>query len=387
MARTNIGSRWTPELTISQDPVSGATVRQLTDYKAHSHHFYFTYPGWYDDGRKIVIYSDRENRTNLFGVDLTSGDITQLTDLDPAIKVGGLSKNPVREEIYFTCGDTLTALDLTTLNTRPLYTRPQGYVGGSADATADGKYLCAGYTQDLSDRFMVDLGNGYIGFNEYWEAHPHSMICKIPIDGGDTQLVFEDHSWLGHFNASPKLPNIITFCHEGPWHKVDNRIWGLDIETGKTWKIRPTAPGEMVGHEYWMSDGEHIGYHGRVASGPIYGAIRYDNTDQVEGPFDYHCWHLHSHMLDLVVGDGDAQDPYLLLWRFKGGEFQGPKVLVWHRGSFHTQNVHVHPCVNAQGTQIIYTADPQGYGQVFIVDVPEFDSLPDRSQVTKNKEV
>jgi len=96
---------------------------------------------------------------------------------------------------------------------------------------------------------------------------------------------------------------------------------------------------------------------------------------------------LHSHMLDLVVGDGDAQDPYLLLWRFKDGEFQGPKVLVWHRGSFHTQNVHVHPCVNAQGTQIIYTADPQGYGQVFIVDVPEFDSLPDRSQVTKNKEV
>jgi len=50
MARTNIGSRWTPELTISKDPVSGATVRQYTNCKAHS--------------------------TNLFGVDLTSGDIT-----------------------------------------------------------------------------------------------------------------------------------------------------------------------------------------------------------------------------------------------------------------------------------------------------------------------
>ena len=79
--------------------------------------------------------------------------------------------------------------------------------------------------------------------------------------------------------------------------------------------------------------------------------------------------------------------PVLLLWRFRDGEFQGPKVLVWHRGSFHTQNVHVHPCVNPQGTQIVYTADPQGYGQVFCVDVPEFDSLPDRSQVTRNKEV
>jgi hypothetical protein len=26
---------------------------------------------------------------------------------------------------------------------------------------------------------MVYLGNGYIGFNEYWETHPHSMIYKI----------------------------------------------------------------------------------------------------------------------------------------------------------------------------------------------------------------
>jgi len=386
MSKTGIGSRWTPELTISQDPASGATVRQLTNYMGHSSHFYFTYPCWYDNGRKIVIYSDRENRTNLFGVDLESGDITQLTDLDQANHIGGLSKNPVREEIYFTYGDTLMALGLASLDTRLLYTCPKGYVGGSANATADGKYICAGYHQDLSDRFMIDLGHGYVGFHEIWEAHPHSMIVKIPIDGGDSQVVFEDHSWLGHFNASPTLPDIVTFCHEGPWTKVDNRIWGLNLRTGATWKIRPTSPGEAVGHEYWMPDGEHIGYHGRGATGPMYGSIRYDNADQIESPFDYHCWHFHSYRLDLVVGDGDAQNPYLLLWRFKDKEFQGPKALVWHRGSFHTQRVHLHPCFNAQGTQIVYTADPQGYGQVFIVDVPEFDSLPDRTAVTKNKE-
>jgi hypothetical protein len=40
MARTNIGSRWTPELTISKDPVN------------------------------------QENHTNLLGADLTSSDIT-----------------------------------------------------------------------------------------------------------------------------------------------------------------------------------------------------------------------------------------------------------------------------------------------------------------------
>ena len=382
MARIGIGSRWESELNVYQDPVSGATVHQLTNYKGHSSHFYFTYPCWYDKGRKIVFYSDRENRTNLFGVDLESGDITQLTDLDPAQdRIGGLSKNPVREEIYFYHGDTLMALDLASLDARPLYTRPEGYVGGSANATADGKYLCAGYREDLSDKILMDLGHGYVGFDECWEAHPHSMIVKIPVDGGPSEVVYEENYWLGHFNASPKLPNIVTFCHEGPWHKVENRIWGLDLDTGKTWQIRPNAPGEAIGHEYWMQDGEHIGYHGRTPEGPVYGSIRYDNADQVEVPFEGHCWHFHSTMLDLVVGDGDSDNPYLLLWRFGDGQFEGPKVLAWHRGSFHIQRVHLHPCFNTEGTQIVYTADPQGYGQVFVVDVPDLDSLPDRDSL------
>lgn len=134
---------------------------------------------------------------------------------------------------------------------------------------------------------------------------------------------------------------------------------------------------------YWMADGEHIGYHGSNAKGGLFGSICYDNTDHVESPFSGHCWHFHSHLLDLVVGDGDAQNPYLLAWRFRDGAFQGPKVLAWHRGSFHTQQVHVHPCVHAQGTKVLYTADPQGYGQVFIVDVPDWDALPDRSGVKK----
>lgn len=383
MAKTGIGAHWTPELKVSDDPISGATVRQLTDYRGHSNHFYFTYPCWYDSGRKIVFYSDRENRTNLFGVDLTTGEILQLTDYDEGVKLDGLSKNPVREEIYFYCDGVLTALDLSTLRTRELFKIPAGYRGGSANATADGQYLVTGYTQDLSDRFLVDLGHGYVGFREIWEAHPHSQIAKIPVDGGEAQVIYEEDYWLGHFNASPKLPHVMTFCHEGPWQRVENRIWGLNTETGEVWQIRPNAPDEAIGHEYWLQDGEHIGYHGRTPSGPVYGAIRYDNTDQIEAHFEGRCWHFHSFMLDLVVGDGDVHRPYLLLWRFREGVFEGPKVLAWHRGSFHIQRVHPHPCFNNEGTQIIYTADPQGYGQVFVVDVPEFDELPDLEDVQR----
>ncbi|MBI5032186.1 MAG: PD40 domain-containing protein [Chloroflexi bacterium] len=385
----NAGRTWKSELIDTYDPVTGARVRQLTDYFGHSNHFYFTYPCWYDNGRKLVIASDRENRTNFFGVDLTNGEMTQLTDLDPAegnIGAQSMTKNPRREEIYFYQGKTVFALDLKTLVRRPLFTIPPGYNPQSANATADGNYLVTGYTQDLSDRFQVDLGHGYVGFREIWEAHPHCVIIRIALDTGAVENIFEDHCWLGHLNTSTTLPHIMTFCHEGPWDKVDNRIWGLNLQTRETWKIRATAPGERVGHEYWMDDGEHIGYHGYIANGTIYGSIRYDNTDQVEAPFEFHSWHFHSFRLDHVVGDGDAQNPYLLLWRMKDGKFEGPKALVWHRASFHTQRQHVHPCFSADGKQIVYTADPQGYGQVFIVDIPDWDALPDRNSLEKRSE-
>ena len=235
-ATTNAGRRWPSELTVHKDPVSGAAVRQLTNYRAHSNHSYFTYPCWYDQGRKLVIASDRDNRVNLFGVDLESGELTQLTDWDPA-KVSNrhsLSKNPVREEIVFFYDDTVSVLDLATLQSRPLMKRPPGYTGNLADFTADGKYVVTGFSQDLSDRFPVDLAHGYIGFHEIWAAKPHSTIWKIPLEGGEPQRVYEENYWLGHFNASPKLPHLITFCHEGPWNKVDNRIWGLDLEHRQT---------------------------------------------------------------------------------------------------------------------------------------------------------
>ncbi|MEZ4637917.1 MAG: oligogalacturonate lyase family protein [Caldilineaceae bacterium] len=102
------------------------------------------------------------------------------------------------------------------------------------------------------------------------------------------RTAWEENAWIGHVNTSPTIPNLLTFCHEGPWHEVDNRIWGLNIDSGDTWQIRPrTHPGEKVGHEYWYADGEHLGYHGYSAdsSHKFFGRIRYDNTDQLEVSF------------------------------------------------------------------------------------------------------
>jgi oligogalacturonide lyase len=104
----------------------------------------------------------------------------------------------------------------------------------------------------------------------------------------------------------------------------------------------------------------------------------YDNTEPVEAEIEGSSRHFHSNTLDVVVGDGTPQQPSLLLWRYRQGEgkFEGPRRLFGHRGSWHIQTVHVHPRFSPDGRQVLCTADPNGYGNLYLVDVPEFDSLP-----------
>ena len=368
------------------DTVTGVPITQLTEHKAHSHHTYFTNPGWYDDGKSLLFASDRGNATNLYSMDLESTEFRQLTDLPDGREVESnlfhsTSINPTRAEAYFWHGRELVALDLRTLEQRILHRTPEMFgAGGTTNVTADGAHVMISYSEDLSHRFRMDMGNGYVGFREYWQARPLSRILRVSTADGSEEIVHEDRSWIGHVNTSPNHPHLLTFCHEGPWHLVDHRIWLLDLTDRSITKIRPTAEGERVGHEYWLRGGEYIGYHGWSGldqSDPFHGAVRYDGTDQWEAPLVESSMHYHSRDLDTIVGDGTKTNPQLMIWRREGDAFSGTRLIHRHRGSFHTQAVHVHPTVSPDGDQILFTSDSRGYGNLYLVDVPDFDSLPE----------
>ena len=233
---------------------------------------------------------------------------------------------------------------------------------------------------------MIDLGHGYIGFHEIWEAHPALHDLQDSAGWRRAELVYEEKYWLGHFNASPNLPNVITFCHEGPWNQVDNRIWGLDIDDRQGLEDSAHGPGESVGHEYWIADGEHIGYHGSdAARGPSSARSATTTPTRSKRRSEYKAWHFHSHTLDYVVADGTPRIRTSCSGGSATARSRGRRCWSGIAVRSTPSGVHVHPCVNAPGTQVVYTADPQGYGQVFVVDVPDFDSLPDRSSLPPAK--
>ena len=167
------------ERKTSRDRTTGHEVTQWTDYKGHSHHFYFTNPSWYDGGRKLLFGSDRANRTNFFGLDLTTGEIEQITDLDPVplpreLEFVRACKNPVREEAYFVHDLNVMAVDLTSKKLRVLHELETRWSVSQINCSADGKHVYFGKWVDQSDKFEVDLLRGYIGFAQTWEAMPLS---------------------------------------------------------------------------------------------------------------------------------------------------------------------------------------------------------------------
>src|SRR5690606_36217342 len=146
--------------------------------------------------------------------------------------------NPRRAEAYYRRAKQLMALNLDTLQERVLFQAEPGWKSYTVNCTADGKTLCTSTITDAGDR---------PGVARYWQARLPSRILAIPVDGGPARVVREENYWLSHVNTSPTRANLITFCHEGPWAKVDQLIWGCDLNTGEVWKIRPSKLGDRVG--------------------------------------------------------------------------------------------------------------------------------------------
>lgn len=368
------------------DPETGVSVRQITDFAAHSNHLYFTNSGWYDEERRLLFNSDRDGTHNLYSADLESGVVMQLTDLQkPTGDSPHLGKNavihPGQHEAYFWYGDDLLVLHLSELTLERLYELPDGYSASSAhnSITADGRYICTSVTEQVDATTTEGK----------WNARPVTKFVRISVSDGDAEVFYEEQNWLSHTNTSPTQANLLTFAQEGPWDQTDQRIWALDMDTGETWKIRPESPGDEIGHEFWLSNGLDVGYHGRDTHGTaFYGVTRYDNEDRVEqslpdGLLEYGekgtQVHFHSISRELVVADGSPDYPYLILWRLneRGDGYGVPKLLVRHGlGTFKFGRLHVHPRFSADGSQVLFLGGRTEYTNLYLATVPDPEELP-----------
>ena len=375
-----------------KDAYTGREVIRLTDYLGHSNHFYFTDPCWFDNDQSLFFMSDRENKNNIFRYDLDDGKITQLTDLDGPERARGCWSD-ANQKLYYWWKNKIYELDPETFEERVIYEAPPDMAPESrANPTADGRYICTRLQEEVPQE-KASISFAYSRFRELYHLKPLTQIVRIEVATGKAEIVHEDNRYMSHINTSPSIPNIMTFCHEGPWRWVEQRIWGLNIETGETWKIRPQDDGEFaVGHEYWFADGEHIGYHGFPRDGEgehVYGYLKWDNSDHVEVRFPYRSTHFCSLDETMIVGDGTpgavfsfqgVAQPFIQLFKWNGEEYVGPRILAYHRSTFNNQHAHPHPRFTPDNKYILYSSDLTNYSNMYLVEIGDFDELPELSE-------
>ena len=375
------------------DQYSGREILRLTDYMGHSNHLYFTDPCWFNGDRSFIFTSDRANQSNLFRYDLDDGKITQLTDLQGPGRPTGCF-NPANHKHYYWWQEVVYELDPDTCAERPVGEGiPGTVVRGQANPTADGRYIVSIMMEEQPEA-RPSISFAYSRFRELFLARPLTYIARIDIATGAREVIHEDRIHMGHANASPTRPDLLTFCHEGPWAEVPQRIWGLNVHTGEVWKIRDQSGQDVaIGHEYWFADGERIGFHGRSRSAPrgtgkhTFGHIRWDNSEHVEVNFPYHSTHFHSLDEKLIVGDGTPAfsphaQPYIQLFKWDGEQYIGPKILAFHRSTFNDQHAHCHPRFTPDGRYVLYSSDLTAYSNMYLVPVGDFDDLPDLTDET-----
>lgn len=347
---------------VQHDEVTGRRFRILTGGIGNNRHIYFNRANFTGDGRYAILLSDRTGNWQIYAYDRAAERIRRLTDveLDP----GRPSIDPLRPLLYYTQGSAVHRLDIDTLEESVVYTHPTP-VGGTfllMDISGDGQYL--GFMEigpyDRAEDNTADFVRRY-------EARPLSSFWIATADGAKVWRAHEEKRHLQHLLFNPLDPTTLMFCYEGPWDRVEQRMWLMKWDGSQ---IRPLRyqehPDLAIGHEYWLADGQHVDYVRRRKGWPT-AVCRIDVRTGVETVLTSHAF---SHFVsdrsgDWIVGD-DAQ--HVALLDVKSGEIVP---LVRHGQELTIANTlyHPHPAFSPDGRLIVFCRhDERGHNDVCLIE-------------------
>jgi oligogalacturonide lyase len=239
------------------DKTTGHKVVRLVNRGGSNHSFYFNnnpfIPQKGNEGDVMVFAGSTPKGTQLFTINLKTFKTVQLSNRE---KVSGEMVCAKTREVFYQSGDSVFVVNADTHKTRLVTVLPADFKGRVGTVNADGTYLaCVKATGEQEREIYAKYPEKSQYFSKIWEAHIEHTLFTLNVKTGALKQIFQENEWTNHLLFSPTDPDILSFCHEGPWEKVD-RMWNINIKTGKAKMIhKRTMVNEIAGHEFFSPKG------------------------------------------------------------------------------------------------------------------------------------
>jgi len=255
------------------DKSTGHKIIRLTRMEGGNYSFYFHNNPFI--GNKMVFYNTSPQKQEeqaakveisnisakgrqIYWVDLKTLKIEQLSNHKTAM--GGEIVSAKTKEVFFQVKDSVFSVNVDTKKETLVYVFPDDFKGSITAVNADGTLLGGAKSSDEEKELFKKYPNKSSYFNIIYEAKLPRTLFTINTKTKQLDKVHSDTAWLNHVQFSATDPNLLMFCHEGPWHKV-NRIWTIDVKTKKITQIHKRIMDmEIAGHEWSSADGKIIWY-------------------------------------------------------------------------------------------------------------------------------
>jgi oligogalacturonide lyase len=269
---------------------SGHRVVRLSR-EGGSSSFYFHQNAYTATGDKMVI----STRKGLATIDLK----TRKIELVVEGRAGNVVVGKKTRQVFYTKGRDIHATHLDTHKTRKIGTLPEDLGRGSGLAVNADETLLAGSAVDRKGKTVpraIPKGKGPAGrLGTRWATGVPMVLYTLELETGAVKKIHSSNDWLNHVQFSPSDPELLMFCHEGPWHFVD-RIWTIRTDGTGLRKVHTrTGDMEIAGHEFFGGDGKTIWYDLQTPRGKEFwlAGLVLATSEKVRYPLKRVYWSVH----------------------------------------------------------------------------------------------
>ena len=362
------------------DKDTGHKIIHLTSRKGDNRSFYFHnnpfLPALNGVNEKMIFSGKVNDDMQLFSVDMKTGNADQITNKK---EVSGEIVSVKGREVYYQCGDSVFATGVENHKTRLIYVFPENARGHITTLNADETLLGGALNSAEEAEILKNFPEKHDFFNRIYDAKLRRTLFTIPAKGGALKQIYSENAWLNHIQFSPTEPDLLMFCHEGPWQKVD-RIWTVNVNGGEPKLMhKRTVDGEIAGHEFFSPDGKRIWFDLQMPRSVTFFLSGTDLASGKEKRYEMtrNEWSIHftvSPDQKLFAGDGGdagqvakAEDGmWIYLFRPDGDRFKSERLVNMKHHNYKLEpNVHFSP----DGKWIIFRANFEGHSDIYAVEI------------------